>query len=393
MKVEQTFSSFESADVFQVTQELSFFLPGFTSGVGGFTQWDDVQNKPTEFTPSTHSHEISEVTGLTDALDGKQTSLGFTAENIANKGVAGGYAELDVGGKVPAAQLPSYVDDVVPVANFAALPGTGETGKIYVTEDDGKIFRWSGSSYVEISPSPGSTDAVPEGSTNKYFTETRVRGSVLTGYTLGSRTALLAADTFISAFGKIGKYLADLGDAAFASASAAGLSMLTAVNAAAQTALLDAFVASGASHKKGLVPTPGSTAGTKRYLCEDATWSTPIEHLSFAASDESTALTSGASKVTLRMPYAFTLTEVRASLKTAQTSGSIFTVDINESGTSVLSTKLTIDNTEKTSTTAATAAVISDSALADDAEITVDIDQIGDGTAKGLKIILIGRRA
>jgi hypothetical protein len=92
------------------------------------------------------------------------------------------------------------------------------------------------------------------------------------------------------------------------------------------------------------------------------------------------------------MPYAMTVTAVRASLSTAQASGSIFTVDINEGGTTILSTKLTIDNTEKTSTTAATAAVISDSALADDAEITVDIDQIGDGTAKGLKVTIIGTR-
>ena len=112
-----------------------------------------------------------------------------------------------------------------------------------------------------------------------------------------------------------------------------------------------------------------------------------------AASDETTALTTGTAKVTFRMPHAMTLTGVRASLSTAQASGNIFTVDINEGGTSVLSTKLTIDNTEKTSTTAATAAVISDSALADDAEITIDIDQIGDGTAKGLKVILIGTRA
>lgn len=109
-----------------------------------------------------------------------------------------------------------------------------------------------------------------------------------------------------------------------------------------------------------------------------------------AASDETTALTTGTSKVTFRMPYAFTLSAVRASVGIAQASGSILTVDINEGGVSILSTKLTIDNTEKTSTTAATAAVISDSALADDAEITIDIDQVGDGTAKGLKVILIG---
>jgi hypothetical protein len=117
------------------------------------------------------------------------------------------------------------------------------------------------------------------------------------------------------------------------------------------------------------------------------------EYLVLAASDESTALTTGTGKVTFRMPYAFTVSAVRASLSTAQTSGSIFTVDINDSGTTILSTKLTIDNTEKTSTTAATAPVISDTSLADDAEITIDIDQIGDGTAKGLKITLIGTRA
>lgn len=115
--------------------------------------------------------------------------------------------------------------------------------------------------------------------------------------------------------------------------------------------------------------------------------------IALACSDEATALTTGTAKATFRMPHAMTLSSVRASLTTAQTSGSILTVDVNESGTSVLSTKLTIDNTEKTSTTAATAAVISDSALADDAEITIDIDQVGDGTAKGLKVYLIGTRS
>lgn len=121
-------------------------------------------------------------------------------------------------------------------------------------------------------------------------------------------------------------------------------------------------------------------------------YTAPTESIIIAVSDESTALTTGTTKVTFRMPYAFTVTAVRASLKTAQTSGSIFTVDINEGGTSILSTKLTIDNTEKTSTTATTAAVISDSTLADDSEITVDIDQVGDGTAVGLKIVLVGHQ-
>lgn len=114
--------------------------------------------------------------------------------------------------------------------------------------------------------------------------------------------------------------------------------------------------------------------------------------IAIACSDETTALTTGTGKVTFRMPYAFSLSSVRGSLSTAQSSGSIFTVDVNEAGSSILSTKITIDNSEKTSTTAATPAVISDSALADDAEITIDIDQVGDGTAKGLKIYLIGTK-
>ena len=100
--------------------------------------------------------------------------------------------------------------------------------------------------------------------------------------------------------------------------------------------------------------------------------------IQLACSDETTALTAGTAKITFRMPHAMTVTAVRASLTTAQSSGNIFTVDINEGGTSILSTKLTIDNTEKTSTTAATAPVISDASLADDAEITIDIDQIVD---------------
>lgn len=109
-----------------------------------------------------------------------------------------------------------------------------------------------------------------------------------------------------------------------------------------------------------------------------------------AASDETTALTAGVGKVSFRIPYPFTITGVRASLTTAQASGNILTVDINDAGVSILSTKLTIDNTETTSITAATPAVISDNALADDDLITVDIDQIGNGTATGLKVVLIG---
>jgi len=101
---------------------------------------------------------VSQVTGLQTALDGKQAS--------------GTYATL-VSGLVPSSQLPSYVDDVIESANLASLPASGETGKIYVTLDTNKTYRWSGSAYIEISASPGSTDSVTEGSTNLYYTNAR----------------------------------------------------------------------------------------------------------------------------------------------------------------------------------------------------------------------------
>ena len=160
------------------------------------------------------------------------------------------------------------------------------------------------------------------------------------------------------------------------------------------------FITTGYLTTSSASSTYQTQSGMSSYLTSStasATYATiaqaKTEYLTIACSDESTALTAGTAKITFRMPYAMTLTSVRASLKTAQTSGSIFTVDINESGSSVLSTKLTIDNTEKTSTTAAAGPVISDGNLADDAEITIDIDQVGDGTAKGLKVTLIGTRA
>lgn len=115
------------------------------------------------------------------------------------------------------------------------------------------------------------------------------------------------------------------------------------------------------------------------------------EVLIVAISDETTAITTGTAKVTFRMPFPMTLTAVRANLNTASSSGTP-TFDINEGGTTILSTKLTIDSGELTSVTAAAAAVISDPNLADDAEITIDIDTAGTG-AKGAKITFIGVKA
>ena len=101
--------------------------------------------------------------------------------------------------------------------------------------------------------------------------------------------------------------------------------------------------------------------------------------------------TTGTAKYSLRAPAAFTVTDVRASLNVAATGGTLFTVDINDSGTTILSTKITIDASELTSETAAAAPVVSDSAIADDALLTFDIDAIGSTLAgEGGKVCVIG---
>ena len=143
-------------------------------------------------------------------FNGKQAALGFTPENSANKGAAGGYAPLDGSAKIASTYLPSYVDDVLEYANQAGFPDTGETGKIYVALDVNKTFRWSGSAYVEISASPGSTDAVTEGSTNLYFLGSRVLATVLDGLSTASNTVVTASHTILQAIGFLQKQVSDL---------------------------------------------------------------------------------------------------------------------------------------------------------------------------------------
>lgn len=97
--------------------------------------------------------EADEREAADDGLQAQLDDLPATFVALAEKGAADGVAELDGAGLVPSSQLPAYVDDVVDVANFAALPVTGEAGKIYVTLDTNLTYRWSGSAYVEISAS------------------------------------------------------------------------------------------------------------------------------------------------------------------------------------------------------------------------------------------------
>ena len=123
--------------------------PTYTKSEVGLSNVDNTSDatKKSNFTGSIASSNTGFVTGgdAYTAFNGKlSTSL---------KGAANGLAELDSTGKVPSSQLPSFVDDVIEVDDYAHLPITGESGKIYVTKDTNKTYRWTGTAYVEISES------------------------------------------------------------------------------------------------------------------------------------------------------------------------------------------------------------------------------------------------
>ena len=156
----------------------------------------------------------------TSTVDGQ----GFQTRNrniALSMNVANGLARLDGSGLVPAALLPSYVDDVLEFTNLAGFPVTGETSKIYVALDTNKAYRWSGSTYIEISASPGTTDSLSEGSVNLYHTEARVRSAVLTGFTSGAGT-VAATDSVLVALQKLAGNIAGAGTG---SVTSVGLSL------------------------------------------------------------------------------------------------------------------------------------------------------------------------
>ena len=144
-----------------------------------------ILNKPSTFTPSAHTHPISQVDNLQTTLDGKESTIsaGTTGQywrgdktwqtlnksavglsNVdntsdANKPISNAAqsalnAKADlVNGVIPSSQLPSFVDDVLEFANLASFPATGESGKIYIALDTNLTYRWGGSSYVVMSSS------------------------------------------------------------------------------------------------------------------------------------------------------------------------------------------------------------------------------------------------
>ncbi len=216
------------------------------------------------------------------AADGAQAAADAAIPGT-QKGQPNGVAGLDGNGTVPASQLPSYVDDVLEFDSFATLPATGETGKIYITKDTNSQYRWSGTQYILLTASPGSTDAVPEGAVNKYWTLARTLGSVLTGLVTTNPAVIAATDTIIVAFGKLQRQISDLADSLVNKANKGANSDITSLSGLA-TPLSVAQGGTGSASgvadmagatasvagTKGLVPAP--SAGATRFLSSLGTW-------------------------------------------------------------------------------------------------------------------------
>lgn len=132
----------------------NLFVFGATLGYGEFLVTHGIAVSTTQgigMDVDVSSSIVNSINGLTG--DVTISAADVSAIPDTEKGAAGGVAELDSNGLVPASQLPSYVDDVLEYASRSAFPATGETGKIYVDMSTNIIYRWSGSQYVEISPS------------------------------------------------------------------------------------------------------------------------------------------------------------------------------------------------------------------------------------------------
>lgn len=142
-------------------------------------------------------------------------------------------------------------------------------------------------------------------------------------------------------------------------------------------------------YKFGVVSVAAGTAidDNVTVLCDFRTGH--LDVWAFACSDRVTDIAAGTNLGSMHAPYDANVISVYAGLDTPQTAGSTFTVDINEGGTTILSTKITIDNSEDSSHSAATQPVISDTVIAKGAKISADVDTVGTPAARGLVVYLV----
>lgn len=196
---------------------------------------------------SSHNHSASNITsGTLDAARLPNISIDKLVAGTTNT-------------TIPSSLLPSYVDDVLEYTAKSNFPSTGATGKIYVDKTTNLTYRWSGSAYVEISPS------LALGSTSS----TAYRGDY--GAAAYKHGVTNKGSEFSSGLYKI----ATNSEGHVTAATAVTKSDITGLGIPGQDTTYSTFVKSGSGAKAGLVPAPSTTAGTTKYLREDGTWAVP----------------------------------------------------------------------------------------------------------------------
>lgn len=336
-----------------------------STGPAGTTSWSGLTGVPSTFPPSSHTHPESDITGLATDLAAK--------ESVSNKGAANGYAPLDSSSLVPAVNLPSYVDDVLEYANSAGFPATGETGKIYVARDTEKIYRWSGTVYIEISPSPGSTDAVVEGSSNLYYTDSRVATKVAAMFGTTSGTVTQGNDTrVVNAVQTTRQVIAGTGLTG-GGALTADRTLTVAYGTSSTTAAAgnDSRLSDARSPLGGTVP------------CD----------FMFVCTSPGTARTAGGCDwiVGMYVGRAFTVTKAIWQFETADASGST-SVQLMRNGSLITSSNITVtaaNQADGTGTDAARTATFTQSFSVGD-RLLPAVTAVGTTPGKGAKIYLFG---
>lgn len=269
-------------DISGKTDKVSGATSGNFAGLDAYGNLTDSGSKASDFLTSHQdiTGKADKVTGATSGnfagLDsnGNITDSGSKASDFltqhqdisgkldaSEKGEANGVAELDSTGKVPTSQLPSYVDDVLEYSSQSAFPETGETGKIYVALDINLTYRWSGSAYVEISPSL----ALGETSSTAYRGD---RGKAAYDHATDSGRLTTAQTS--------GLYkIATTAEGHVAGVTAVQKSDITELGIPAQDTTYSAFTGANGTTAgtSGLVPAPAATDDTK-YLKGDGTWGT-----------------------------------------------------------------------------------------------------------------------
>lgn len=321
-----------------------------------------------------------------------------------------------------AVTVTQYTDEMAQDAVAAAFAAGSHTGITITYNDASGSFDFAssggytaenarddigaalvGGTGITVTPNDGA-DTITIASTITQYTDELAQDALAAAFAAGSHTNLTityndASGGFDFAVSGIASYTAENARDDIGAALVGGTGITVAVNDGADTITLATTITQYTDEMAQDAAASMITAGTHVGVTasyNDASNSLdlvakPTESIIVAVSDETTAITTGVAKVTFRMPYAFTLTDIRASLSAAG-SGTT-TVDVNESGATIMTThKLNFDASEKTTTTySGTAATLTDTSLADDAEITIDIDAAG-ASAAGLKVYLIGHR-